>query len=82
MSGLSGSAKWAHGVLASNGRIYGIPHGSGSVLIIDPATNRTDTTALAGLGSGSFKWHGGVLAGNGQICGIPYSAGSVLVINP
>ncbi len=44
--GLVGQNKWQGGVLAPNGRIYGIPRDSTSVLIIDPATNTADTTTI------------------------------------
>jgi len=49
--------------MAPNGKIYGIPYSSSSVLIIDPLTNTVDTTTITGL-SGSAKWIGGVLAPN------------------
>eukprot|EP01046_Picozoa_sp_COSAG06_P060936 COSAG06_NODE_13161_length_1283_cov_1.609428_2_plen_270_part_01 len=50
MAGLgSGSNKWFGGVLAPNGKIYGIPRNSASVLIIDPTAGTTDTTSMAGL---------------------------------
>ena len=70
---MSGGAKWPGGVLAPNGKIYGIPCESSSVLIIDPVTNTANTTAITGL-SGSGKWFGGVLAPNGKIYGIPWYA--------
>ena len=35
---LSGSDKWAGGVLAPNGKIYGIPYDSSSILEIDTGT--------------------------------------------
>ncbi len=81
ITGLSGSSKWFGGVLAGDGKIYGIPFSSPSVLIIDPSTNTADTTTISGL-SGGGGWHGGVLAGNGKIYGIPYSSSSVLIIDP
>jgi hypothetical protein len=42
--------KWYGGVLAPNGKIYGIPWNSTSVLIIDPKSNGsfTDTIGLGG----------------------------------
>ena len=73
--------KWFGGVLAPNGKIYGIPSNSTSVLIIDPVTNTVDTTTITGL-TGSNKWRGGVLAPNGKIYGIPYNNSSVLIIDP
>ena len=47
--------------ISPNGKIYGIPRDSTSVLIIDPETDTT--TTITGLGGGN-KWFGGVLAPN------------------
>lgn len=79
--GSTGSAgdKWIGGVLATNGKIYTIPHNATSVLEIDPIA-RTATTF--GSLTGSTKWVGGVLAPNGKIYGIPYSASKILEIDP
>ena len=83
ITGLSDSAnKWFGGVLAPNGKIYGIPYTSPSVLIIDPVTNTTDTTTITGLSSSVDKWFGGVVAPNGKIYGTPYTSSSVLIIDP
>jgi hypothetical protein len=76
---LSGTSKWYGGVLAPNGKIYGIPYSSTQVLEIDPVAG---TTALFGSLSGTSKWIGGVLAPNGKIYGIPYSSTQVLEIDP
>ena len=76
---LSGSNKWYGGVLAPNGKIYGIPFGSTQVLEIDPVTN---TTNLFGSLSSAIKWQGGVLAPNGKIYGIPSETAQVLEIDP
>ena len=62
--------KWIGGVLAPNGKIYGIPYSSTSVLTIDPATNSANTAAITGL-AGVTKWKGGVLAPNGKIYAVP-----------
>ena len=43
--------EWMDGVLPLDGRIFGIPHTSTSVLIVDPAANTADTTTIAGLES-------------------------------
>ena len=75
---LTGSIKWTGGVLAPNGKIYGIPYGSTTVLEIDPVTK---TTTEFGSLSGSAKWSGGVLAPNGKIYGIPYNSTTVLEID-
>ena len=79
--GVDGSNKWAGGVLAGNGKIYGMPHDATSVLIIDPTADTNDTSTIAGL-VGSSKWAGGVLAGNGKIYGIPYHGAEVLIVDP
>jgi hypothetical protein len=76
---LSGTAKWAGGVLAPNGKIYGIPYNSTTVLEIDPSTK---TTSTFGSLSGTAKWYGGVLAPNGKIYGIPLNSTTVLEIDP
>ena len=77
---LSGNTKWVGGVLAPNGKIYGIPRDSTSVLEIDPVNQ---TTSLFGsLSNSSTKWAGGVLAPNGKIYGIPRGSTQVLEIDP
>jgi len=76
---LSGSNKWAGGVLAPNGNIYAIPISSNQVLEIDPVNQ---TTSLFGSFSGTNKWFGGVLAPNGKIYGIPFNSTQVLEIDP
>jgi hypothetical protein len=76
---LSDTYKWIGGVLAPNGKIYGIPSNSTQVLEIDPATQ---TTTLFGSLSGTGKWIGGVLAPNGKIYGIPRNSTQVLEIDP
>lgn len=65
------------GVLAANGKIYGIPGASTTVLEIDPETNTATT-----FGTLSGGWVGGVLAPNGKIYGIPNYNAPVLVIDP
>ncbi|HNO25308.1 MAG TPA: hypothetical protein PKK94_20180, partial [Leptospiraceae bacterium] len=76
---LGGTVKWAGGVYAPNGKIYGIPHNSTTVLVINPAANSASTF---GSLAGGAKWHSGVLAPSGKIYGIPASSTSVLVIDP
>ncbi|EGD79793.1 hypothetical protein PTSG_10778 [Salpingoeca rosetta] len=80
--GGGGDAAWSGGVLAPSGLIFGLPYSTTAVLIIDPATNTTDTTTMAGLPSTEGKWRSGVLADNGLIYGVPSAATSVLVIDP
>ena len=60
---LTGTNKWSGGVLAPNGKIYGVPFSSTQVLEIDPVSQ---TTNLFGSLEGGTKWVGGVLAPNGK----------------
>ena len=76
---LSGSNKWTGGVLAPNGKIYGIPHNSTEILEIDPVAK---TTSTFGSLTGTGKWVGGVLAPNGKIYGIPHNSTEILEIDP
>ena len=75
----SGNDKWLGSVLAPNGKIYGIPRNSTSVLEIDPVAR---TASTFGSLSGTNKWLGGVLAPNGKIYGMPCNSTSVLEIDP
>jgi hypothetical protein len=70
--------KWAGGVLAPNGRIYGIPWRSSSVLEFDPMTKAI--ALLGSTGSGNFSWSGGVVANSGRIVAVPYNGAWVLEI--
>ena len=74
----SGDNKWLGGVLAPNGKIYGMPGNSTQILEIDPVNQ---TTSLFGSFSGDNKWLGGVLAPNGKIYGIPFYSTQVLEIS-
>ena len=74
---LAGTNKWYGGVLAPNGKIYGIPFDASTILEIDP---ETQTTSTFGSLAGSAKWVGGVLAPNGKIYGIPFGASTILEI--
>ena len=69
----------AGGVLAPNGKIYGIPWESTTVLEIDPVAK---TATTFGSLTGSGKWVGGVLAPNGKIYGIPNTSTTILEIDP
>ncbi|EGD80063.1 hypothetical protein PTSG_13026 [Salpingoeca rosetta] len=73
---------WVSGVVARNGKMYGVPFAATSVLILDPVSNDTDTTAMSGLSSQGEKWISGVLADNGKLYCIPSNADAVLVIDP
>ena len=80
ITGLTGTNKWRGGVLGPDGKIYGIPYKSDTVLIIDPVAGTVDTTTITGL-TGSYKWIGGVLGPDGKIYGIPYGSESVIIIS-
>ena len=76
----TGAEKWTGSVLAPNGLIYGVPHNSNDLLVIDPNTNAA--SILPAGTSGTNKWISGELAPNGMIYGIPSSCNDVLVIDP
>ncbi|UCF96215.1 MAG: hypothetical protein JSV89_13625 [Spirochaetaceae bacterium] len=84
ISGLGGGKKWYGGVLAPNGKIYGVPGAATSVLIIDPQTDTADTSTISGISitGPQPNWLGGVLAPNGKIYCIPWEASNVLIIDP
>ena len=67
--------------MQATARSTGVPFDGTFVLIVDPATNKADTTSIS-VPAGSEKWFQGVLAENGKIYCIPATAATVLVINP
>lgn len=75
-------AKWWGAVLGSDGKIYGIPRNSSTILIIDPMT---ETASLSYMGggplSGGNKWSGGALALNGKIYTAPFSTSSIMIMD-
>ncbi len=72
--------KWRGGVLAANGKIYGLPSNAHYVLEVDPVS---EALALIDSGqTGGAKWSGGVLAPNGKIYGIPHHTNLLLEIAP
>eukprot|EP01047_Picozoa_sp_COSAG01_P002089 COSAG01_NODE_53_length_31352_cov_23.122452_11_plen_521_part_00 len=67
---------WAGAVLASNGKIYGIPYVMPYIISIDPATDSLDLFQMSRLNArnryGQYgNWYGGALAPNQKIFGIP-----------
>jgi hypothetical protein len=78
---LAGDFKWQGGVLAADGRVFGVPYMSSSVLIFNPSTGSTDTGRIGGFATFA-KWFGGVLSPTGKIFCTPFTAESVLVIDP
>jgi hypothetical protein len=79
---IASGAKWIGGVLAPNGKIYCIPYGNNTFLIIDPVAG-TATTNNFGLSfSGDNQYWGGVLGRDGKIYCIPYTATTIIIIDP
>lgn len=78
---LSGAAKWAGGVLAPDGKIYGIPFDSPDILIIDPLNNTATRTNMTATLTDAGKWVGGALSQNGRIYAIPWNSTDVLIID-
>jgi hypothetical protein len=76
---LPGTGKWMGGVVTSDGKIYGIPYSSSTVIEFDPVTQNT---IQFGNLPGIAKWTDGVLAPNGKIYGIPYDSTTVLEFDP
>ena len=70
------------GVLAPNGKIYGIPDGETSTILeIDPSDpGSAKPIPIPSYTSGG--WGGGVLAPNGKIHGIPNGTNTILEIDP
>ena len=71
--------KWAGGVLAPNGRIYGMPWRSSTVLEFDPTTKALSLMGQS-IGSANFSWAGGARAKSGRIIAVPYNGAWVLEI--
>ena len=79
---INGSGKWWGGVLGPDGKIYGIPYNSPTILIIDPVAGTATRTNMGADLTGSSKWAGGVLGPDGKIYGIPFASEDVLIIDP
>lgn len=75
-------SKWYGGVMAGNGKIYGVPSEAPDVLVIDPATQTATRTDFGLGGFGLNAYHGGVLGRDGKIYCVPGGATTVLVIDP
>ena len=74
ITGLGPGPKWSAGILSTNGLLYGVPHDSSSVLIINPDFDLADTTTLTDLPTAARKWSDGALASNGKIYCVPIDA--------
>eukprot|EP00037_Helgoeca_nana_P006736 m.61660 g.61660 ORF g.61660 m.61660 type:complete len:168 (+) comp17594_c0_seq1:97-600(+) len=63
--------------------LYACPYDADAVLIVDPATNLTDTTALTGLGTSSGKWYGLTYApATNKLYAAPHTSDAVLIVDP
>ena len=82
----TGAVGWGYGVLAPNGKLYFMPNGRRSVLIVDPVDNTADTTSIVfPVGSpyiNAGQWGGAVVAPNGKIYCSPFWADCVLIVDP
>jgi hypothetical protein len=78
------SSDWLGGVLAPNGKIYGVPYDATTILEFDPQNfnNSREITPNIGALTGSSKYVGGVLATNGKIYFAPYSEDRFLELDP
>ena len=75
----AGTAAYAGGVLAPNGKIYFIPNSATVVGVVDPVAN---TYTTFGTAPGSSAYVGGVLAPNGKIYCVSQNATSIGIIDP
>jgi hypothetical protein len=82
------TSQWKSGVLAGDGKIYGMPCGLVSFLVIDPATDTITTVPLSlpRNETGFCGWAGGVSVvppghSGGFIYAIPYTSPVVLKYN-
>ena len=81
LGSVPGNLGWTGGVLASNGKVYGIPYNSLDIVELDTRTGEAyHFLDLTGHSSGG--WLGGVLAPNGKMYCIPHNADFVLVVDP
>ena len=67
-------------VLGTNGNLYGIPYGSGTVLLITPSSSSPYGTVTT-IGSGLDSYQGGCLGPNGTIYALPWVGSNLLTIN-
>ena len=79
LSVIAVTSGYSGGIVAPNGKLYGVPYVSGKFLEIDPAT---DTASSFGSVSTSVAYSGAVLAPDGHIYMSPYGAGNVLDLDP
>ena len=71
-----------HGVVfvPTTGTLYFSPSHANYVLIVDPTSNTSDATSIAGVGSASDKWFGGTTTNKKYFA--PFNADNVLIVAP
>lgn len=74
-----GTGKWAGGLQAPSGVIYGVPDGASAVVKIDPSSGAVAFMGRLGLGVG--KWRAAALSRSGDIYAVPGTAEGVLKID-
>jgi hypothetical protein len=83
---LSGSNMFDGAILAPNGKMYGVPRNSATILVIDTINHtaeRTDFGATIPTGWGDGGWgYGGVLGVDGRIYCVPRDSPHCLIIDP
>jgi len=67
-------------VLGTNGNLYGIPYGAGTVVVITPSSSSPYGTVTT-IGSGLDSYQGGCLGPNGTIYALPWTGSNLLTIN-
>jgi len=72
--------KFIDGVLASNGKIYGVPYNASYVLIIDPDNDTCTTFSDSLIGSG-YVGNGGCSLPNGKIFFVPWNSSNPVCLN-
>eukprot|EP00055_Hartaetosiga_balthica_P004521 m.11919 g.11919 ORF g.11919 m.11919 type:complete len:416 (+) comp3921_c0_seq1:70-1317(+) len=81
---LSQNHKWGWGVVAPNGKVYGVPDQYEYVLVLDPITLAMDYTSFHvdrySTSAGMFT--GAVVGPHGKVYGIPYYHDHIMVFNP
>lgn len=75
-----GNPKWGALSLALNGKLYGMPSGSSTILEIDPNSGTSREIPVPGSITGTHA--SGVLALNGKIYSIPFNSDFIIVFDP
>ena len=78
--GSASTSSYSGLVLGTNGNLYGIPYGTGTVLVITPSATSPYGTVTT-IGSGLDSYQGGCLGPNGTIYALPWTGSNILTIN-